>query len=94
MSFRIVLMEVMIYLEGCYSLKEKRTRLSGLRDRFGKFKNLAVCEADYQDEYERSLWAFVAVGQQTMVDKTLSNVEEQLDDVIDGMVVDVKRQAL
>ena len=94
MSFRVVLMEVTIHLESCYSLKEKRSRLSGLRDRFGKFKNLAVCEAEHQDEYERALWAFVAIGEHTVVDKTLSNVEEQLDDVIDGMVVDVRRQDL
>jgi len=94
MAFRVVMLEVVFHLEGCRSLKEKRSRLSGLRERFGRHKNLAVCEADYQDEYERSLWAFVAIGRDSIVDKTLSHVEEHIEDVIDAFVVDIARQEL
>ena len=94
MAFRVVLLEVVFHLEGCRSLKEKRSRLSGLRERFGKHKNLAVCEAEYQNEHGRSLWAFVAIGQDQTVDKTLAFVEEHIEEVVDAFVVDIGRQEL
>jgi len=94
MAFRVVMLEVVFHLEACYSLKEKRSRLSGLRERFGKHKNMAVCEADYQNDHGRSLWAFVAIGQDKTVDKTLSFVEEHIEEYVDAVVVDIARQEL
>lgn len=94
MSLRISLLEVVFQVDGCTSLKEKRTRLSGIRERFGKYKNLAVCESEYLDDHQRSQWAFVAVGSGKVVDKTLSNVEEQLEEVIDAVVIGINRQEL
>jgi hypothetical protein len=94
MAFRVTMLEVVFHIEACYSLKEKRSRLSGLRERFGKHVNLAVCEADFQDEHGRSLWAFVAVGQDKIVDKTLSYVEEHIEEYVDAVVVDIRRQEL
>ena len=48
------------HLGGCRSLKEKRQRLKGLRDRFGRAVNVAVCESDHQDAHQRSQWSFIA----------------------------------
>jgi uncharacterized protein YlxP (DUF503 family) len=42
------LLTVNFYLGGCRSLKEKRQRLKGMRERFGRTFNVAVCESDYR----------------------------------------------
>ena len=38
-----------LHLEGCQSLKEKRARTRGVRDRFGRLSQVAVCESDFSD---------------------------------------------
>ena len=94
MALRIVLLEVVFHLEGCTSLKEKRGRLSGLKDRIGKFRNVAVCESDYQDDHTHAQWAFVVAGSGQMVDKTIANVEEQVEESVDAQVIGINRQDL
>ncbi|MFK7916113.1 MAG: DUF503 family protein, partial [Pseudomonadales bacterium] len=42
---KTVALQVRFVLHGCRSLKDKRKRLRGLRDRFGKQTGLAVCES-------------------------------------------------
>lgn len=74
------------HLEGCRSLKEKRQRLKGLRDRFGRLSNVAVCESDYPDQWDRAQWSFVCVGpNKAVVQSTCATIEEhahQLDAVL------------
>jgi len=50
------------HLSGCRSLKDKRQRLSGLRDRFGRNPNLAVFESEGADDHARAQWTFVAAA--------------------------------
>jgi len=91
----VKMFQVEFYLEGCCSLKEKRSRLSGLRDRYGKQTNLAVCEHGFQDVHSRALWAFVAVGSTiALVDKTLANLEEQMEEMVDALIVHSSFQEL
>ena len=92
---RISVMTAVFQLEGCHSLKEKRRRVSGIRERFGRQTNLGVCESGFQDNYQQSQWSFVAVGSaQKVVDRTLAAVEEQLEDYVDGFLVDCYRENL
>lgn len=80
-------------LHGCRSLKEKRQRLSGLRDRFGKSVTVAVCESAYQDSHQHAEWTFVAVGQTVkLVDQMLGEIEQKVYDYTDAAVIDVARE--
>ena len=92
---KIEMLTAVFYLEGCYSLKEKRRRLSGLRHRFGRQSNLAVCESDYQDDLNRSQWSFIAAASDgRIVDKTLSAVEIYLDEEVDAVLAGLEREEL
>ncbi len=69
---QIGVLRVSFCLAGCRSLKEKRQRLGGLRERFGKQVNVAVCESNFQDMHDRAEWTFVAVALTgRLIDQTL-----------------------
>ncbi len=83
----IVLMVVDFHLPGCRSLKEKRHRLTRIRDRFGKNSNVAVCESDYHDEHRQAQWSFVTVGiDRKKVDQTMVEIELFLDTGLDALM--------
>lgn len=50
------------FLDGCTTLKDKRHRIGGLSDRFGKAQNVAVIESGFQNDHRRSEWTFVAIA--------------------------------
>lgn len=56
------LLTLKIYLPGCASLKEKRSRLKPLLEKMRRDFNLSVAEADFQDVWQSSLIACAAVG--------------------------------
>lgn len=58
----IAVLRLRFHLEGCGSLKDKRQRLSGLRDRFGRLPGIAVCESEAHDSLAEAEWSFVAAG--------------------------------
>ena len=92
---RIGMLTVDFFLDGCRSLKEKRRRLSGFRERFGKQAQIALCECDFQDDHKRSRWAFVAVSSSTkVIEKILSGVEDYLEEEVDARVVGFYREEL
>ena len=76
-------------------MKEKRGRLRGLKDRFGRQANLAVCEAADADALDRAEWWFVAcAADRRVVEKMLTEVERDVQDRVDAEVVDVHREWL
>ncbi|AMD00559.1 DUF503 domain-containing protein [Halomonas chromatireducens] len=82
-------------LPGCASLKEKRQRMGGLHERFGRNPAVAVCESGERDRLEASEWTFVVTGiSQQKVDSLCSEIEEKLQRTVDGRVLDVSRQTL
>ena len=82
-------------LPGCRSLKEKRQRLGGLKERFGRQPGLAVCESAYSDAHQRAQWSFVAAAQTLrLVEKTLGDVERKVVETVDAQLVDVAREIL
>jgi uncharacterized protein YlxP (DUF503 family) len=75
------------HLEGCESLKDKRQRLSGLRERFGRQPHIAVSESDFADDLQRAEWTFVIIAASPQrIDQTINDIDEfaatQLDAVI------------
>jgi hypothetical protein len=88
-------MRVDFYLGGCRSLKEKRQRLNGIRERFGRAHNVAVCESDHQDLLQRAQWTFVATSSsRSVVDRALTDIERNLQMSVDAELIDVARDWL
>ncbi len=84
------MMVVQFRLSGCRSLKEKRRRLSGIRQRYGRFSHLAVCESAYQDDHKLGEWQFVALGSDAgFVERALQAVESEIEDTVDAELIDV-----
>ena len=80
---------------GCRSLKEKRRRLKGLRERLGRAVNVAVCESGHQDSHQRSEWSVIAAAADAVVvEKTLAEVERAVQFSVDGELVRVQREWL
>ena len=79
-------------LEGCSSLKERRQRLSGLRDRFGRLPQIAVCE-EPSDNLKHACWQFLALTQaRPQAEQLLTGIEQyaaaELDAVVIGQAVE------
>ncbi len=88
-------MQIDFFLGGCRSLKEKRQRLKGIRDRFGRLVNVSVCESDHQDIHQRAQWSFVASASSSdVVDKTLMEIERNLQFSVDAELINVAREWL
>lgn len=91
----IGLLRIDFYLGGCRSLKEKRQRLQGIRERFGRSLNIAVCESDHQDLLQRAQWTFVAASASAdVVERVLMEIEHNLQAAVDAELVDVQRRWL
>jgi len=91
----IGVLTVSFALPGCRSLKEKRQRLGGLRERFGRYTNLAVCESDLADQHDRAEWSFVAAARSVaLVDQTLADVEQRILETTDAEVVRFSREMI
>ena len=91
----IVMMVVDFHLSGCRSLKEKRHRLLGIRDRFGKQSNVAVCESGHHDLHQQAQWSFVVIGiDHKKVDQTLAPIELFLRTGLDALTTRIDRQDL
>lgn len=79
-------------LAGCRSLKEKRQRLNGLRERFGRAPNVAVFESAHQDLLQRAEWTFVAgAASARVVEQLLAGIERDVQLSVDAELVDIRR---
>ena len=82
-------------LAGCRSLKEKRGRLGGLRERFGKSTGLAVAETAHPDRHDLAQWSFVAVGSDARTaEQSLARVAEFLAERVDAELISLERYNL
>lgn len=92
---KLSLLEIEFYLPGCRSLKEKRRRLRGLRDRYGKLSGVALCESDFQDIHDRSLWSIAVIGSdKKIVDASIASLQESIEEVVDALVAASHREDL
>ena len=89
----IGLLRVSFILPGCRSLKEKRQRLGGLRERYGRQVNVAVCESNFQDVHDRSEWSFVVVALTSrLLDQILSDIEQRIGESVDANIAELVRE--
>jgi uncharacterized protein YlxP (DUF503 family) len=58
----IGLLTVDCYLGESFSLKDKRRILLSLTDRLRRSFNIALCEVEYQDQWQRSKLAIVLIN--------------------------------
>jgi uncharacterized protein YlxP (DUF503 family) len=79
---RIGLLTVQFHLPGCGSLKEKRQRLACLRDKFGREPRVAICESNFQDDWQRAEWTCVIERQLQLIENFIA---EELDAVVTGL---------
>ena len=73
--------EIGFYLHGCGSLKEKRSRMGGFRQRIGRQTGLALIERDFADDHNRSGWTLAA----------LTGTVRAFDAVRDGVLSEAER---
>jgi len=92
---QIAIMTVTISLPGCSSLKEKRQRIGGFHERFGRSPNVAVCESGELDRHDASEWSFVVVAPTKRdVDAQCRQIEDKLERIVDGRVMRVRREVI
>ena len=85
----IGILTTQFYLHGCTSLKEKRGRISGIREKFGRTHNIAVCEAEYQDDHNRACFAFVCTAtNQRIISASLEKIVTHCQTGLDAELVD------
>lgn len=91
----ITILTLTISLPGCRSLKEKRQRMGGLHERFGRNPAIAVCESGDHERHDASEWTFVVVGATSRAVASLcSEIEDRLQRTVDGRVMNVRRERL
>ena len=91
----IAVLTIQFSLPGCGSLKEKRQRIGGLHERFGRPPAIAVCESGDLDRLESSEWSFVVVATSPQkVESICSEIEDKLQRTVDGRVLEVSREML
>lgn len=85
----ICVLTLCFQLHGCFSLKEKRSRLRGLRDRFGRNSNIAVSESDWHDQKDRAQITFVGVGSdKSLVEASLAKIIDYCQGTVDAELSD------
>ncbi|WP_150304665.1 DUF503 domain-containing protein [Pseudomonas saliphila] len=91
----IAVLTFRISLPGCGSLKEKRQRMGGLHEKFGRNPSIAVCESADLDRLDASEWSFVVAATTAQkVESICSEIEDKLQRTVDGRVLDVAREIL
>lgn len=89
------MLRIDFYLGGCRSLKEKRQRLNGVRERYGRAHHVAVFESGHQDLLQRAQWTFVAVSSSPdVVEGSLTDIERNLQSTVDAELTEVWREWL
>ena len=69
-----------LHLEGCHSLKEKRSVVRPLLSALRKTHNLSVAETGHQDVWQRAEIACAAVGSdRTVVDEMLRAADRMIE---------------
>lgn len=59
---QVYLINVDIRLPGCHSLKEKRSRVSGLKRKLGRELHIAIAEDEAQDNHALSSWQIILLA--------------------------------
>ena len=91
----IICLTLDICLPACRSLKEKRSRLRGLRDKFGRNAAVALSETDFHNRHDYAQWSLVAIGSDGgQVQAQLHRIETYIQEYIDGYITKAKMEHL
>ena len=91
----IGILTISFSLPGCSSLKEKRQRMGGLHERFGRNPAIAVCESGELDRHEASEWTLVIVAtSKSKIEASCSQIEEKIQRTVDGRIINITREFL
>lgn len=94
-TMKITLLKILVLLNGCQSLKEKRRRIRKFRDKWGGRQNVAVIESGRQDQVQHCEWSLVIIaGSQKVLDQSIAQIETELQMEFDGTVLDVHRELI
>jgi len=78
-----------IYIPYSHSLKEKRKRLSGLKDRLKNKYNVAVAELDYHKKWQRTKIGIVTLNnEKRLVDSLFSKIIADAEENTDGYIIE------
>jgi uncharacterized protein len=84
-----------LHLEGCHSLKEKRSRLKPLTAALRRTLNVSVAETGDQDLWQRAEVACAAVGSDRRVIEETLRAADELIATADGMrIIDTVTEVL
>lgn len=91
----IAVLTLRFSLPGCRSLKEKRHRLSGFHERFGRNPSVAVCESADRGILESAEWSFVVTANSMRsLDSLCTEIERKVQSTVDGRIIEVTSEAL
>ncbi|MFZ2554055.1 DUF503 domain-containing protein [Psychrobacter sp. BF1] len=91
----IGILTISFSLPGCGSLKEKRQRMGGLHERFGRNPAVAICESGELDKHEASEWTLVIVAtSKNKIESLCSQIEEKIQRTVDGRIMNITREFL
>jgi uncharacterized protein YlxP (DUF503 family) len=75
------ILKLALFIPNSSSLKEKRRVILRLRDLLKNRFNISLSEIDYQDKWQRSVFAIACVGtQRSFVDKSLAKIVDFVRD--------------
>ncbi len=74
-----------LHLEGCHSLKDKRSILQSLKAELRRALNVSVAEVEHQDLWQRAGLACAAVGSDRRVVEEILRAADRLIDEADGV---------
>jgi len=77
-------LQIDLHLPFSHSLKEKRKRIQGLKDRISSRYNAAYAELEFQDKWQRARIGLVSVNNRrsiidSLFQKILRDIEENLE---------------
>ncbi len=91
----IGIMTLTFSLPGCGSLKEKRQRMGGMHEKFGRNPAVAVCESGELNKHDASEWSFVVVAtSKREIESLCSQIEDKIQRTVEGRVMNVTRELL
>ncbi|WNO10899.1 DUF503 domain-containing protein [Teredinibacter sp. KSP-S5-2] len=80
-------------LHGCSSLKEKRHRISGIKEKFSRVTSVAGCESHYHDSWQMCELSFVAISTtRKTVESSLTTIVNYAEKEMDAELLDHKME--
>lgn len=90
----IQLLTLNFHLPACKSLKEKRRRLGGFKDKFGRIANIAVTESNFHDQHRQAEWSVIIMARdQQIIDRIIAQLELAIESM-DVLLVKITRERL